>query len=380
MEKEFFLAPTILSAKQTKSVERTTLNLPDVAHEKLVKVCEELGLSLKETMDAIVVALTNKDDLPPSDESKDSRSTRRTYAMSGKTIRDLERMATKFSITRDNLVTIGISLAEKGIEKYRQVESAALLVAREEIDKLWGLAEDLEKKIDTILPGDHSIKDELGIISIHCMNLCSQLDQYSHEAVPLSGIGLKEEKLGINMSKEEMRIIMEDALNSNEETSTPHSVPSSTRKSVSSKSGSKREEGLAAISRKKGKCEREKFIAEAKSRGKSVASKKGALYYDSRGGLMGLAFATERQSDRWFLGLKDENFVTIVLICEDVNHTVRRFVLPPDFCKRISKDLSRDQLGNVKFNVYREGRSYFLSIVGQNLEITKYIDFFDGIS
>jgi hypothetical protein len=141
-----------------------------------------------------------------------------------------------------------------------------------------------------------------------------------------------------------------------------------------------REEGLAGRSRAKGKLERDKFLKDVRSHGKHLIPIRGTVYHNSHGQRIGLAFATERQSDRWFLGLKDENFVTIVLICEDVNHTVRRFVLPPDFCKRISKDLSRDQLGNVKFNVYREGRSYFLSIVGQNLEITKYIDFFDGIS
>ena len=237
----------------------------------------------------------------------------------------------------------------------------------------------METKIDTILPGDHSIKDELGIISIHCMNLCSKLDQYSHEAIPLSAIGVEEMKLGVNMTKEELMKAAEDAINLCEESDFAHSEIPSAGKSVSSKSGSKREEGLSSRSRAKGKLERDKFITAARSHGKHLSPVQGRVCHDSSGRQVGLAFATERKN-RWFLGLNDENFVTIVLICEDISHTVRRFVLPPDFSKRISKDLSRDQHGEVKFNVYREGRSYFLSIVGQNLEITKYIEFFDGIS
>lgn len=75
--------------------------------------------------------------------------------------------------------------------------------------------------------------------------------------------------------------------------------------------------------------------------------------------LVGIAYAKELgiRPRFWFLGLSDEHFDWIILLCESSDETgaeIAALVFPPEFVRQIWKNLSRSK-GQVKFHVARTG-------------------------
>jgi hypothetical protein len=108
-----------------------------------------------------------------------------------------------------------------------------------------------------------------------------------------------------------------------------------------------------------------------------VATKK---YRTSDGLLVGITYAKELEirPSSWFLGLSDERFDYVILLCESSEATgseIAALVLPPEFVKQIWKDLSRSQ-GQVKFHVARTGYTNFgLRLPGPRLlNISQYLN------
>jgi hypothetical protein len=99
-------------------------------------------------------------------------------------------------------------------------------------------------------------------------------------------------------------------------------------------------------------------------------------YRTATGFLVGFCYASELEirPDSWFLGLADEQFDFIVLLCESKSDVIAAFVLPSEFVKRVWETLSRSN-GQVKFHVTRTGSRYYLRIPGAHLlEITEYLN------
>jgi len=108
-----------------------------------------------------------------------------------------------------------------------------------------------------------------------------------------------------------------------------------------------------------------------------LASKK---YRTSDGRLVGIAYAKELdvRPSFWFLGLSDERFDWVILLCESSDETgaeIAALVFPPDFVKRIWKALSRSK-GQVKFHVARTGYMNFdLRLPGSDqLNVSRYLN------
>jgi hypothetical protein len=90
----------------------------------------------------------------------------------------------------------------------------------------------------------------------------------------------------------------------------------------------------------------------------------GKLYETNNGEKVGIPFANEleRRPDRWWLGIKDDRYDVVILLCRPQNSEVMLdFVLPPDFLKRVWHGLS-PSAGEVKFNIVREGNNYSLLV------------------
>jgi hypothetical protein len=88
--------------------------------------------------------------------------------------------------------------------------------------------------------------------------------------------------------------------------------------------------------------------------------------YRTQSGLeIGIAYASEQSTrpELWFLGLADERFDIVVLLCETVSGGVLEFILPPKFVRDVWASLSRSR-GEVKFHVLRKGNAYRLRIPG----------------
>ncbi len=91
---------------------------------------------------------------------------------------------------------------------------------------------------------------------------------------------------------------------------------------------------------------------------------KGAMYLAPSGAHVGIAYATQRQPDRWFLGLTEGSFEYAILLCEEKPEIVHAIWLSYGFFKENGRKLSRSGNG-VKFNVSKSGSTFYLGIPGQ---------------
>lgn len=84
------------------------------------------------------------------------------------------------------------------------------------------------------------------------------------------------------------------------------------------------------------------------------------LYRTSSGKKVGIAVATERLPDRWFLGLNAGTFDHAVLLC-DRNGETEEILLPENFFKEYGHSLSQSG-GQFKFNVVRKGGAMYVQV------------------
>lgn len=130
-----------------------------------------------------------------------------------------------------------------------------------------------------------------------------------------------------------------------------------------------------------GKDERKIFIQEAFKRKKILSEEKGPLCRDKSDGLVGIAYASERNRNRWFLGLPKKEYSSIVFICKNNLLKIIYFILPCTFCERYQNDFDIDEKEiQYKFNIAlkKDGR-YILTMSSKTLAINDYIDRFDNI-
>jgi hypothetical protein len=85
-------------------------------------------------------------------------------------------------------------------------------------------------------------------------------------------------------------------------------------------------------------------------------------YKTPSGKIVGMPSATELRGrpDQWFMGISDEHFDFVILLCETASGQLLDFVFPPDFIKEIWPYLHRDSKSQVKFHVLRDGVNYEL--------------------
>ena len=104
-----------------------------------------------------------------------------------------------------------------------------------------------------------------------------------------------------------------------------------------------------------------------------VATKK---YRTPAGLLVGIAYASELdvRPESWFLGLSDESYDFVILLCESSGGAIAAYVLPPEFVRRIWKALSRSN-GQVKFHITRTSTTHELRLPGSRiLKIDEYLN------
>lgn len=81
------------------------------------------------------------------------------------------------------------------------------------------------------------------------------------------------------------------------------------------------------------------------------------IFRTQTGKKVGLPFSTERPSNGgWFMGLPDQHFDFVILLCQIDTSTFLDFVFPPEFVSDIWDSLSRQYQGSdcqVKFDVRR---------------------------
>lgn len=130
-----------------------------------------------------------------------------------------------------------------------------------------------------------------------------------------------------------------------------------------------------------GKHERMMFIKEASKRGKILTEERGPLCRNISGGLIGIAYASERNPNRWFLGLPKKAYHNIVFICKSSTEKTIYFILPRNFYEIYQSEFQIDnKQTQFKFNIsLKKNGRYILATKSKTVEINNYIDKFDNL-
>lgn len=98
-------------------------------------------------------------------------------------------------------------------------------------------------------------------------------------------------------------------------------------------------------------------------KGITLQQVKGTIYKTKSGQRVGIAVATERQPERWFLGLPADNFDRAILLCQREKGDIVEIHLPESFFDQYGSQMSQSR-GQVEFNVSRRGNGYVLLVPG----------------
>jgi len=139
------------------------------------------------------------------------------------------------------------------------------------------------------------------------------------------------------------------------------------------------EKNIEEVSAKeRGNIRRNEFIEKIKTIGINLIQKRGVIYKINDGRLIGIASASERIPNKWFLGLPGNNYDHVVLLCENSKKEVLSFILSKDFYKKYENNLSSDSNGQIKFNIYLRNGKYQINIPQTgNINIDEFIDKYD---
>ena len=113
--------------------------------------------------------------------------------------------------------------------------------------------------------------------------------------------------------------------------------------------------------RERGRRARQEFLSFLKSRGVTLRPEKGdAIYKRASGDNVGVSYASERQPNKWFMGLPTRGYVDAILLCVSESG-VNRLVLDRVFLAKYGASLSRSNgsNGQFKINVVRRGDGEF---------------------
>jgi hypothetical protein len=128
----------------------------------------------------------------------------------------------------------------------------------------------------------------------------------------------------------------------------------------------------AAPGRGIGKEIRMGFLRKVAEKGIYLEQIRGSIYETRSGSKIGVAVATERKPDRWFLGLPI-GLDQAVLLCQRENGDVATICLPKGFLSEYSDKMSKSG-GQMKFNVTRRGNGYSLLVPGTDgINVSRFV-------
>lgn len=121
-----------------------------------------------------------------------------------------------------------------------------------------------------------------------------------------------------------------------------------------------------------GKNARREFIDAGRARGYSLMRYKGQIYKTADGRKVPILFSNEIKPDRWFLGVKDDKYDTIVFLCKADNGGMHEFILPYGVLANLWHLLSINA-GDRKFNITRDAGDFFLQVpMSEHLSINEF--------
>jgi hypothetical protein len=115
------------------------------------------------------------------------------------------------------------------------------------------------------------------------------------------------------------------------------------------------------------------FLKKASEEGIHLEHIRGSVYETKSGDKVGIAVATERNPDRWFLGLPLKGFDHAVLLCKRDTGDTLEICLPKNFFDENGDKMSQSG-GQMKFNVTRRGSGYAILVPGTDgISVSKFL-------
>ncbi len=135
--------------------------------------------------------------------------------------------------------------------------------------------------------------------------------------------------------------------------------------------------------KERGKARRDEYLRGLLAKGIQLSRLKGRTFQTSFGKRVGIAYASEdrHHPDTWWMGLPDERYDVVVLLCETSSGHILDFVLPPDFVNRVWRrlTLSKKQSEQREWHVVRSGPNYDLEPKKRLGQITTYLSRLDPL-
>ncbi|WP_163336129.1 hypothetical protein [Desulfopila sp. IMCC35008] len=117
-------------------------------------------------------------------------------------------------------------------------------------------------------------------------------------------------------------------------------------------------------SRELGEKIRSEFLSHREAEGIHLQLiKNKTIFRTGSGKRVGIAVATERQPNRWFLGLPVGGFDHAVLLCQRESGEVIDIPLPEKFFEKYGNEMSESK-GQLKFNVVNKGSGLLVLVPG----------------
>jgi hypothetical protein len=154
---------------------------------------------------------------------------------------------------------------------------------------------------------------------------------------------------------QEREMLREDKTNSN--VTAPSAKQETPKKELKFKS-------MAAAARRHGEEIREAFLRRLTHEGVHLQLSKGkTIYLTKSGQRVGIAVATERQPNRWFLGLPIAGFDHAVLLCQRDAGDVAEIRLPDKFFSKYGSAMSQSK-NQVLFKIVQKNNEVSVQVPG----------------
>jgi hypothetical protein len=133
--------------------------------------------------------------------------------------------------------------------------------------------------------------------------------------------------------------------------------------------------GTKMSPRTRGRLMKGAFINDLKEHGITLNLSKDSILLTEKGERVGVAYSSEHSSGRWWLGIKNDSYKAIVLICEKDTGGMVRLVLPGEFWASHVENLKDNKNGRYMIHIlYQRGVYHWVEANGKKVALDNFID------
>jgi len=132
--------------------------------------------------------------------------------------------------------------------------------------------------------------------------------------------------------------------------------------------------------RKKARLQKEAFINELQELGITLRMSRDSLLLTDDGQQVGIAYSTEHLPNRWWLGIKDDDYKAVVLICQNGSGRNINLILSKDFWSNHVESLTKNSKGRTMIHIiYHKGSYNLVEGNGEYVPLDSFVEAYDLI-